>query len=455
MSTIAAVATPPGSGGIGIVRISGPGAKNLLSRVFLPRSRNFVNFRPWTLHRGVILDASDEPLDDVLAVFMPGPCTYTGEDVAEIHCHGGTFLVEAVLRSLLRLGARQAERGEFTRRSFLNGRLDLSQAEAVGELIGANGADAARASLDRLEGRLGAQARKLSALVDDLRMLVRVGVDFPEDEIEGLQEHELDLSLANIIKEIDKLLAGAERARLLCEGATIALAGPVNAGKSSLLNALSGRERAIVAPEPGTTRDYIEERLDLGGLICRVVDTAGLREVAENGIEAAGIARSWQIIEGSDLILLVIDSQKPSVLDEKLQRLVSGTKSIVVCNKSDLAPELPKLPHWMAGLPICQTSALTGENVDALLERIRVMLTPQSSGGIAESQVLPNVRQAEALERAREELFILRTEIANGLTCDCWLTRLDMAAANLGEIVELAPEDEMLDRIFSRFCIGK
>ncbi len=454
MATIAAIATPSGSGGIGIVRISGPQAKALLGRVFLPHSRRFVNFQPWTLHRGVMLDVNDEPLDDVLVVYMPGPRTYTGEDVAEIHCHGGIYLAQAVLQSVLRLGARLAERGEFTRRAFLNGRMDLSQAEAVGELIGAASADGARQSLDRLEGRMGAEARKLSAMVDELRLLARVGVDFPEEEIEGLRPDEFGQAIEKIIHKLDQLLAGAARARLLSEGAMIALAGPVNSGKSSLLNALSGRPRALVAAEPGTTRDYIEERLDLGGLACRIVDTAGLRESAACDIEAAGIARSRQVIGKADLVALVVDSAMP-VFDDEIAKIAAEKTCVLVCNKSDLAPAPAGLPAWTDKLPICHTSAITGENIDVLGALMSKILLKPVSGRIYENMVAPNIRQADALRRAREELRMLQTEIAAGAPCDCCLTRLDTAAANLGEIIALAPEDELLDSIFSRFCIGK
>lgn len=455
MDTIAAIATPPGSGGIGIVRISGPDTKAILGQIFLPRSGKFVNFRPWTLHHGVLLDGNDEPLDDALAVFMPGPHTYTGEDVGEIHCHGGSFMMQAALQSVLRLGARAAQRGEFTRRAFLNGRMDLSQAEAVGELIGASGREAARLSLDRLEGKLGAEARELSRKIDDLRIQARLGVDFPEEEIDSLDVEGFRSRLGQVIRQLDSLLAGAERARLLNEGAMVVLAGPVNAGKSSLLNALSGRNRALVTPEPGTTRDYIEERLDFDGFCCRLIDTAGLRSDAENAVEAAGIAKSHELISQADLVVFVSDSTEPVLFDEDVRSIFESKPSILVCNKSDLAHSTPQLPEWAQAARSCHTSAVTGENIDALGRLIRSELVGQAGMGRRDGEVAPNVRQAEALKNAREELVVLDLEIPNGLTYDCWLTRLDGAASALEDILTLMPEDALLDRIFSSFCIGK
>lgn len=455
MPTIAAIATPAGQGGIGIVRISGPGAKNLLARVFLPRSARFINFRPWTMHRGVMMDSADEPLDDVLAVYMPGPRTYTGEDMAEIHCHGGSTLVEAALASLLRLGARLANPGEFSRRAYLNGRMDLSQAEAVAELIAAPSREAIRHGLDRLEGRLANQTMAIQRKMDELRAFARISVDFPDDEIESLERTEFGARVQELIQAIRKLLAGASRARLMREGAVIALAGAVNAGKSSLLNALCGRERALVTDLPGTTRDFIEEPLNLNGLPARLIDTAGLRNDTSDHVEALGMQKSREIMANADLVALVIDSSAPD--SQKINRdilsEVTDKALLLIWNKNDLGQ--PEIPDWARGMPSCHISALTGENVDELAEIMRSMILEQAGGENATADAPPNARQAQALEKAQAELELLFDDIKNGQFYDCCLTRLDTASQSLGEIMALAADSELLDRIFSQFCIGK
>lgn len=453
MPTIAAIATPPGQGGIGIVRLSGPGSKTLLSRVFLPRSPKFSNFRPWTLHRGALLDSNDEPLDDVLAVYMPGPRTYTGEEMAEIHCHGGPFMVEAAMESLYRLGARLAEPGEFTRRAYLNGRLDLSQAEAVAELISAPSREAARHSLGRLEGRLAEQVLNLTQIIDELRALSRVAIDFPDDEIEGLGPEEFERRVEEVIDAIKLLLKGAERARLMADGATVVLAGPVNAGKSSIFNALVGTNRALVTEHPGTTRDYLEQRLLLDGLPINLVDTAGLRESVDE-IENMGIARSRELLASADLAVIVLDGSRLPVQEEYMELLAdlerADTPYIYVWNKADLGQEIP---DWIAGYRNCAISAKTGANLEVLSALVRECILGQDN--LAFCEVSPNIRQKAALEGALEELIRLVEDIKAGQTYDCCLARLDMASEQLGSILALAPEDELLNRIFSQFCIGK
>lgn len=454
MPTIAAIATPAGRGGIGIVRLSGPGAKSLLARIFLAHSPRFVNFRPWTLHHGVVLDANDEQLDDVLAVYMPGPGTYTGEDVAEIHCHGGEFLVGAVLESLLRLGARLAEPGEFTRRAYLNGRMDLSQAEAVAELIAAPSREALKHGLARYEGQLAEQVRSLKEETDALRALAHAGIDFPEEEVD--LGGAVGSRLASLQASIARLLQGAGRARLMHEGARIALAGRTNAGKSSLLNALGGRERALVTDIPGTTRDFIEERLDLDGLPACVIDTAGLREGQFDPVEALGMEKSREIIEQADLVALVIDSSLPGEAEESAALLekFTGKRWLLVWNKIDLVGQGWSAPAWASSYPSCQVSALAAKNIDALARQMRDLLL-NDSGTPRETCCAPNRRQALALQSALAELEHLAADLEAGVPADCCLSRLDAASAALEEIVPLAADDELLDKIFSQFCVGK
>lgn len=463
LPTIAAIATPAGSGGIGIVRISGEKARELLSRVFVPRSKNFRNFKPWVMHRGYILDNSQEPVDDALVVYMPGPATFTGEDVAEIHCHGGPYIVESVLRNLLALGAKQAGRGEFTRRAFLNGRMDLSQAEAVAELIAAPSREAARYSLKRVQGALGGKVRKLRDSVDGLRALARLGLDFPDDEIPALGKEEFAAKTNAIILEINDLLKCARRGKIMQQGVRIVLAGAVNAGKSSLLNAIAGHDRALVSNIPGTTRDFVDVDIDLEGLPAKLADTAGFRaQEATDPVECLGLARARKLMADADLVLLVLDGAalaEDSVLDnepdETTREILASVSApvILVWNKCDLKRPRVFPPAWAPELKGCVVSAENGENISELTAIARSALLADTSP--ADSAIVPNTRQAQALTEARTELEELLQELNQGLVYECCLARLDTAAAQLDEILGLANNQELLDKIFTNFCIGK
>ena len=471
MGTIAAIATPPGAGGIGIVRISGPRAKEVLARVFLSLSPDFENFRPWRLHRGRMLDRHGEELDDVLAVFMPGPRTFTGEDMAEIHCHGGPFLLEEALLSVLSLGARQAERGEFSRRAFENGRLDLSQAEAVAELIGASSREAARLGLGRLDGQLGRQTASLREELDDLRAHAVLGVDFPDDEVPALAPEDFARAVDDVAASVRRLLAGKRRARLMQEGAQVVIAGAPNAGKSSLLNALLGRDRALVTDIPGTTRDFLEEQCDFGGLPVRLVDTAGLHADAAGAdpVEALGMALTRDRLARADLVLVVADGARlgeagalapacPDAVTAEILQLAAeaGVPALLVWNKCDVcAADAPGAwpPAWAEGRPACRVSATTGEHLEELAALARARLLADAPA--AEGSLAPNARQALALERAQEELAALAADIRAGQPQDCCLARLDTAAAALGEVTGVGTAAEVLDRVFEHFCIGK
>lgn len=453
MPTIAAIATPPGRGGISIIRLSGPGSKSLIARVFLPHSARFENFRPWTLHHGAMLDSEDNPLDDVLAVFMPGPRTYTGEDMAEIHCHGGNLAANAVLDSFLRLGARLAEPGEFTRRAYLNGRMDLSQAEAVAELVSAPSREALAHGLARLEGALARHVLELKSALDELRALARVGVDFPEDEIEGLAPDEYAARVQACIDLVGGLLKGARRADMMAQGCQVALVGGVNVGKSSLLNALAGQDRALVTDIPGTTRDFIEAHIDLDGLPCRLVDTAGLRAGAGDAVESLGMAKSRELAAEAQLAVIVLAADAPVPLSPPMT--LPHDRRMLLWNKTDLAPAPPEPPAWAQGWSVCAVSAKTGQNLDAWADAMRGLLLAESGSAAPEEFGAPNRRQTAALEKARGELGLLLADLAAGVPYDCCLTRLDTASRAVMDIVELAPDDELLDKIFSQFCIGK
>ena len=465
MPTIAAIATAPGAGGIGIVRISGPQSREILSRMFSPASAKFSGSRPWVLHRGRALDHEGAPLDDVLAVFMPGPRTFTGEDVAEIHCHGGPFIVQAILETALRLGARAAERGEFSRRAFVNGRMDLSQAEAVAELIAAPSREALRYSLNRLDGLLGRKVTALRRRLEELRVQMSLAVDFPDEEVECLAPEAFAAVVEDVAAAVRGLLTGQRRAQVMQQGAVVVLAGAVNAGKSSLLNALLGRNRALVTDIPGTTRDFLEESCQLDGLPVRLTDTAGLRETDES-VEEMGVALSRQKVRQADAILLLVDGGRLGPAgaaadicpDEAVREVLEQAGDIpvlLVWNKVDLAEPAVWPPVWGHGRPCVRISASTGHNVDTLARRLRALLLDDGSHTPPSDGLAPNARQSLVLERALHELDALLADIAAGSPYDCCSVRLDAAAALLGEVTGLDSPEEVLNRVFSSFCIGK
>lgn len=457
MPTIAAIATPVGTGGVGVIRISGPDALAILGNAVQAASASFSGFKARFLHHGWIRDASGERLDECLAVYMPGPATFTGEDVAEIHCHGSPLLVQLVLERCLELGARQAERGEFSRRAFLNGRLDLSQAEAVAELVSAPGRESAKYSLERLSGLLGAKVRALQASINELNAQACVAVDFPDDEIPGLSREEFIAGARLIIADMDELLLNARRAAIAQSGSRILLLGPVNAGKSSLLNALLGRKRALVSDTPGTTRDFLEESLDFDGLSVRLLDTAGLRKNSEaDPLEALGMQQSLALLAEADLVWLVLDgSGNFSALEPLLAELEARQNSaplLFVLNKRDL-PSSTELKEACRSWPCCSVSALTGEGLGDLIAKSRSMLlgAEKADGhGLA-----PNARQASELEKARREMLAFAEDLEAGQSYDAGMVRLDAANAILDNILGLASHEELLDKIFSQFCIGK
>lgn len=453
--TISAIATPMGTGGIGIVRISGEGARALLSRVFRPSSPRFREFRPWTLHRGQALDATGEPLDEVLAVFMPGPRTFTGEDVAEIHCHGGSTILQTLLHSTLSSGARLAERGEFTRRAFCNGRMDLTQAEAVAEMIAAPTREAARLGVAKLDGLLGRRVGDMRERLEQLRALVCVAVDFPDEEVECLSPEDFLRGVQQVADAVRALLAGYRRCRCWQQGAAVVLAGAVNAGKSSLMNALLGRNRALVTDIPGTTRDFLEEFLSLDGLPVRLTDTAGLRDT-DDAVEGLGVERSRERIAAADLVLLVVDGTAGlDTADREILAAYAPDRVMVVWNKIDMQPQaaMPEACGAEGVVCVC-VSARTGEGLEELAAAVRRVIL----SGTAEpepGELAPNMRQAAALERALDELAGLEQDVAGGQPYDICAVRLDGAVSALGEVTGLDAPEDVLNRIFSTFCIGK
>lgn len=450
--TIVAPATPIGDGGVGIIRLSGAEAQNLLGKVFHPASAE----HPLETHRlyyGRILNSSGEHLDEVMAVLMRGPRSYTREDVVEIHCHGGRVVMGRILDHLLELGARLAHPGEFTLRAFLNGRIDLAQAEAVIDLIHSRSQAAGNVALGQLEGRLSGEIHRLRESLADLLALVEAHIDFPEEEIGGEDYRRLRLHAGEVLQKIQVLLATFETGRLLREGLSVLILGQPNVGKSSLLNALLGEGRAIVTEEAGTTRDILEENLVLGGFPLRLVDTAGIR-VAENAIEREGVRRAKAKAAAADLVLLVVDGARPLSDGDLLALEACEDKNILlVINKCDLGT-LP-LPNPFAELQQIRISAQKGIGLDELKEALVNLFS--GGGGLEsrESVLLSDRRHREALLRSRMALQGFFGALEEDQSFEFLAFELREALDALGEITGETAPDEILNRIFSRFCIGK
>lgn len=457
--TITAIATARGLGGIGVIRISGALSLGILRGMFRKKTIDAAapeDFKPRLLSHGWVLDADGKVLDEVMAVYLPGPQTFSGEDTAEIHCHGGKAVLDAVLESILSRGARLAGPGEFTRRAYLNGRLDLSQAEAVDEMISAPTRQGVYLARNKLEGKLGQDLDDLRQKLDWLRARLLIAIDFPDDAEEEAPEDRSEFltMLQAIGRRMGELVEAHERARLWREGALAVLAGEVNVGKSSLLNALLGRRRAIVSDTPGTTRDFIEESVNMNGLPVRLVDTAGLRESGD-GIEAEGISLARELFSKADIVLLVLDKPTRELMGENAALMAKYTdKILVLLNKSDLQPEV-KVPERMFGRPALAISAKTGAGLQDLGEAIYREITLRAGRLNFDEAAPPTLRQRHLLAAARGELALLASEYEAGLAPDLLSVRLDGAAARLEEVIGLAGTEDILDAVFSNFCIGK
>ncbi|HIJ79265.1 MAG: tRNA uridine-5-carboxymethylaminomethyl(34) synthesis GTPase MnmE [Desulfobulbaceae bacterium] len=457
-ATIAAIATPPGAGGIGIVRISGGQASPILHQIFIPR-KHPANFLSHRLYYGTIRDPrTGMTVDEVLAVYMAAPHTYTREDVVEIHCHGSFIVLQQILALILSFSdTRPAESGEFTKRAFLNGRIDLTQAEAVADLLSAKTREGASLAVAQLQGGLQATVLKIRDALVAVRAIIEVAIDFPDEDVEILHPQVMDQQLRDeVISPLNALLARVDTGKLFRDGISVVIIGRPNVGKSSLLNTLLQEERSIVTEIAGTTRDTIEEYLDIRGIPVRIVDTAGIRDTSET-VEEIGIQRARRKLEEADLVLLMVDGAVGlQNEDQRLYDEVVGKKIIVVVNKIDIAPEQDLSP-WreaFAGSPLVAVSAKNQTGIIDLEQALFEMVT----GGIAleeSSQCAPNVRHASALQRAVVASQQVRQGLAADLPPDLLAIDLQVALDHLADIVGETTTEDVLDRIFAEFCIGK
>jgi len=455
VDTIAAVSTPPGRGGIGIVRLSGSEAASIAAQL--------VSLRQPMEHGRArlaeVLDVSDAGagrIDEAVVTFFAAPNSYTAEDLVEIAAHGSPVVLDLLLRRALDLGARLAEPGEFTQRAFLAGKIDLTQAEAVRDLIEAQTLTQARQAASQMGGALSRRVQPVKQALVELIALLEAGIDFAEDDVEVTSQAEIARRIGELDPPLAALEASFARGRIVHDGLTLAIVGRPNAGKSSLFNRLVERDRAIVTAIPGTTRDLVTERISLGGIPIELVDTAGLRESSEE-VERLGIARSREALADAALVIVVLDATQ-ALNDEELALLssVKNRPALVAINKSDLAPEggveLDRRAVTDAGLDALPTSALTGDGIDALRERILALAT---GGAASEPGMLTNLRHQQAIAAARSGLADADRANASKIPHEMILIDLYRALWALDSLTGQTTPDDILNLIFSTFCIGK
>ena len=458
--TISAVSTPRGEGGIGIVRLSGPSSIPILEKIFQPHRDRFdiSTVGTHTLTYGYIIDPeTGDRVDEVLVSIMRAPGTYTREDVVEINCHGGSVPLSKILEITLQIGARLAEPGEFTRRAFLNGRIDLAQAEAVADIIRARTDLSLKVAVNQLDGRLSYEVNQLRSELIDLLASVEASIDFPDEDLDFLPSEEINVRVNGILVRVDELLSTADEGKIITEGLKGVIIGKPNVGKSSLFNALLKEERAIVTSIPGTTRDAIKEFINLNGVPLELTDTAGLHH-ADDAIEIESMERTRIHLDNADLLLLVLDASQPLTDDDRqLINLASDRRVVIVLNKTDLPQHLNS-----ADLQELEIYSKSVVKVSAIEETgLQDLRTAISDLAIHDTQVsadavfVTRVRHKDALRKAKESLQFAAESAKNDIAPELIAVDLRGTLKALGEIVGETASEEILDQIFSRFCIGK
>ena len=447
--TIAAIATPTGRGGVGIVRVSGPKAQAIAKDI----TRRDLN--PRYAHYGPFHDTDGQILDEGIALYFPGPNSFTGEDVLELQGHGGPVILDCLLKRLTSLGVRLARPGEFSERAFLNDKLDLAQAEAIADLIDASSEQAARNALHSLQGAFSERIQELVEALIHLRIYVEAAIDFPEEEIDFLSDGKVATDLDQVMQRLARVFSEARQGALVREGMQVVIAGRPNAGKSSLLNALSGRDSAIVTNIEGTTRDVLREHIHIDGMPLHIIDTAGLRDSPDE-VERIGIERAWQEIEKADRVLLMVDTTQTKNFDphaiwpEFVERLPDPARLTVICNKTDISGSASG--RLQASTCTIGLSAQSGEGVETLRQHLKEVMgfTGAGEGGFTARR-----RHLDALQRASDSLENGRAQLSGYAAGELLAEDLRQAQNSLSEITGEFTSDDLLGRIFSSFCIGK
>ncbi|OZC36752.1 tRNA uridine-5-carboxymethylaminomethyl(34) synthesis GTPase MnmE [Marinobacter vinifirmus] len=450
--TIAAIATAPGQAGVGIVRVSGPKAMTI--------ARAMLGFepRPRYAHYGPFRDQQGELIDEGIGLYFPNPNSFTGEDVFELQGHGGTVILDILLREVCSLGARLARPGEFSERAFLNDKLDLAQAEAIADLIESSSEQAARCAVRSMQGVFSKRVDNLVEAITHLRIYVEAAIDFPEEEIDFLADGKVATDLQNLLEQVEQILGEAQQGTILRDGMKVVIAGRPNAGKSSLLNALAGREAAIVTAIEGTTRDVLREHIHIDGMPLHIIDTAGLRDSPDE-VERIGIARAWEEIRQADRILLMVDAtttdktEPHEIWPDFIDQLPASAPVTVIRNKVDLSGEAVGItaePHQTA--PVIRLAAKVAEGLEVLRDHLKQCIGFAST---TEGGFLARRRHLDALERARDSLLQGQTQLEGYGAGELLAEDLHAAQDALGEITGHLTPDELLGKIFSSFCIGK
>lgn len=449
---IAAIATPSGQGAIGMIRLSGPDLLPMLNPLF-PK-KDLTKVKTHTLHVGLLQDKSGKVLDEVVLGIYKNPKSYTGEDVVEISCHGAPLILQQIMESLFEIGIKQADAGEFTQRAFLNGKLDLSQAEAVGDLIAAESMRAKEVALGQMRGGFSKKLKALRQKLLDFAGLIELELDFSEEDVTFADKAALEKLLHELTSNIKLMADSFKQGNVIKSGLKVVIAGRPNAGKSTLLNALLEEEKALVSDIPGTTRDFIEDAIQINGIQFRFTDTAGIRD-ATDSLEKMGIARTFEKLEGADLILYIFDLKQLNVDDlaRDLAQMPEGKNCLVVGNKLDLVGEAERQKFEHFDTPIHMISGLAKTHLEALKEALLKEVDLNQLP--ADATLVTNIRHYQALQQSLQHIESLQTGLEQGLSGDFLAIDLRAALHSLGEITGEISNDDVLGNIFANFCIGK